>query len=158
RQSRRPPAARRQAARLRLGAGGERACRLRDRAEVDRSGHPGPRGRRRAFEPGGGAGSGVPPDARRIPARRAAQRGFRAGAIGLSAVLARPAVRAGVLLAYVLLLEWTRALAATIPGAVVPALLLGGAGLVLAAWGWPAERLGLGTSRLGLRLVGRLAL
>jgi len=63
-----------------------------------------------------------------------------------------------VLLAYVLLLEWTRALAATIPGAVVPALLLGGAGLVLAAWGWPAERLGLGTSRLGLRLVGGIAL
>jgi len=63
-----------------------------------------------------------------------------------------------VLLAYVLLLEWTRALVATIPGAVVPALLLGGAGLVLAAWGWPAERLGLGTSRLGLRLLGGFAL
>jgi membrane protease YdiL (CAAX protease family) len=58
----------------------------------------------------------------------------------------------------VLLLELTRALAATIPAAVVPAMLLGGGGLVLAAWGWPAERLGLGTSRLGLRLVGGLAL
>jgi len=63
-----------------------------------------------------------------------------------------------VLLSYVLLLEWTRALTATIPGAVVPALLLGGVGLVLAAWGWPAERLGLGTSRLGLRLLGGFAL
>jgi len=63
-----------------------------------------------------------------------------------------------VLLSYVLLLEWTRALTATIPGAVVPALLLGGTGLVLAAWGWPAERLGVGTSRLGLRLLGGFAL
>ncbi len=63
-----------------------------------------------------------------------------------------------MLLTYVLLLEWTRALAATIPGAVVPALVLGGAGLVLAAWGLPAERLGLGTSRLGLRLLGGFAL
>ena len=64
-----------------------------------------------------------------------------------------------MLLAYVLLLEWTRALTATIPGAVVPALLLGGAGLALgAAWGWPAERLGLGTSRLGLRVLGGFAL
>ena len=63
-----------------------------------------------------------------------------------------------MLLSYVLLLEWTRALTATIPGAVVPALLLGGVGLVLAAWGWPAERLGLGTSRLGLRLLGGFAL
>ena len=63
-----------------------------------------------------------------------------------------------MLLAYVLLLEWTRALTTTIPGAVVPALVLCGAGLMLAAWGRPAERLGLGTSRLGLRLLGGLAL
>ena len=63
-----------------------------------------------------------------------------------------------MLLGYVLLLEWTRVLTATIPGAVVPALLLGGAGLVLTAWGWPAERLGLGTSRLGFRLLGGFAL
>ena len=63
-----------------------------------------------------------------------------------------------MLFAYVLLLEWTRALTATIPGAAVPALLLGGAGLFLAAWGWPAERLGLGRSKLGLRLLGGFAL
>ena len=63
-----------------------------------------------------------------------------------------------MLLAYVLLLEWTRALTATIPGAVVPVLVVCGAGLMLAAWGWRAERLGLGTSRLGLRLLGGLAL
>ena len=57
-----------------------------------------------------------------------------------------------------LLLEWTRALAATVPGAVVPSLLLGGAGLALAAWGWPADRLGLGTSKLALRVLGGFAL
>ncbi|TME99783.1 MAG: CPBP family intramembrane metalloprotease [Chloroflexi bacterium] len=158
RQGRRPPPARWQAARVRVSAGGERAGRLRDRAEVNRRGHASPRRRGRAVEPGGRAGARVPPDPRRIPARRPLQCLFGAGAADLTALLARPAVRAGVLLAYVLLLEWTRALVATIPGAVVPALLLGGAGLVLAAWGWPAERLGLGTSRLGLRLVGGFAL
>ena len=70
----------------------------------------------------------------------------------------RPAARAGVLGAYVLLVELARVLATEIPGAVVPALLLGGVALAAAAWGWPAERLGLGTSRLGVRLIGGLAL
>ena len=63
-----------------------------------------------------------------------------------------------MLLGYVLLLEWTRALVATIPGAAVPALVIGGAGLALAAWGWPVDRLGLGTSKLGFRIVGGFAL
>jgi membrane protease YdiL (CAAX protease family) len=68
-------------------------------------------------------------------------------------------MRAAVLAAYVLLVEWTRALFMTgDPGAAVAALLLGGAGLALAAWGWPPGRLGLGTSKLGLRIVGGFAL
>jgi membrane protease YdiL (CAAX protease family) len=60
--------------------------------------------------------------------------------------------------AYVLAVEWTRALVATVPYAAVPALILGGAALALTAWGWPADRLGLGWSRLGLRILGGLAL
>jgi len=57
-----------------------------------------------------------------------------------------------------LLVEWTRALAMTIPGALVPAILLGGGALMVSAIGWPALKLGLGTSRLGLRILGGLAL
>lgn len=57
-----------------------------------------------------------------------------------------------------LVLEWTRALVSIVPGAAVPALLLGGAGLALAAWGWTPDRLGLGTSQLGWRIVGGFAL
>src|SRR5262249_46829421 len=113
---------------------------------------------RRAFEPCSGAGPRVQPDAGGFPSRGAVQRLFGAGAADLSAVLARPAVRAGALVAYVLLLEWTRALAATIPGAAVPALVLGGAGLALTAWGFSAERLGLGTSKLPMRVLGGFAL
>ena len=44
------------------------------------------------------------------------------------------------------------------PGLALPALALGGAALVVVAWVWPAERVGLGTSRLGLRVLGGLAL
>jgi membrane protease YdiL (CAAX protease family) len=44
------------------------------------------------------------------------------------------------------------------PELAFPALALGGAALVLTAWGWPAERLGVGTSGLGLRLLGGFAL
>src|SRR5207249_2248042 len=40
----------------------------------------------------------------------------------------------------------------------IPVLAAVGAPSSLAAWGGPAERLGLGTSRLGLRLVGGIAL
>jgi membrane protease YdiL (CAAX protease family) len=40
----------------------------------------------------------------------------------------------------------------------VPALVIGGVALAAAAWGWPTERLGLGTSRLAMRVVGGFAL
>jgi len=54
--------------------------------------------------------------------------------------------------------EWARALVATAPYAAVPALVMGGLALALTAWGWPAAKLGLGRSRLGLRILGGLAL
>jgi len=60
--------------------------------------------------------------------------------------------------AYILGVELARALVATAPYAAVPALVLGGVGLALTAWGWPAAKLGLGRSRLGLRILGGLAL
>lgn len=59
---------------------------------------------------------------------------------------------------YVLLAEWTRVLAGGVPHAAAASLLLGGGALALAAWGWPAARLGLGTSRFALRVLGGLAL
>jgi membrane protease YdiL (CAAX protease family) len=67
-------------------------------------------------------------------------------------------VRIGVLGAYILGVEWARALIATAPYAAVPALVLGGLALALTAWGWPAAKLGLGRTRLGLRILGGLAL
>ncbi len=76
----------------------------------------------------------------------------------ISALATRPAARAAILGAYILLIEWTRALASTFPGAAVPAVLLGGSALALAAIGFPPAQLGLGTSRLGLRILGGLAL
>jgi membrane protease YdiL (CAAX protease family) len=69
-----------------------------------------------------------------------------------------PALRAALLGAYVLLVEWGRALIQTQPRLAVLALVLGGAALALAVTGWPAQRLGLGTSRLGWRILGGLAL
>ena len=65
---------------------------------------------------------------------------------------------AAVLAGFVLMIEWTRVLVSNAPYAAIPALLLGGAAMALTAWGWPAERLGLGTSRFGLRIIGGLAL
>ncbi len=47
---------------------------------------------------------------------------------------------------------------ATAPYAAAPALVLGGVALTLTAWGWPPEKLGLGRSRFGLRILGGLAL
>jgi membrane protease YdiL (CAAX protease family) len=66
--------------------------------------------------------------------------------------------RAVAIGAYALAVEWARSLAMRSPGAVVPALLLGGAGLAVAALGSPPERLGLGRRSLGLRVLGGLAL
>ncbi len=60
--------------------------------------------------------------------------------------------------AYILGVEWARALVSTAPYAAVPALVLGGAALAVTAWGWPLPKLGLGTSRLGLRILGGFAL
>ena len=69
-----------------------------------------------------------------------------------------PALRAGVIGAYVLLATYARVLATEIPNALVPALILGGVALAAAAWGWPLDRLGLGTSRLATRIIGGLAI
>jgi membrane protease YdiL (CAAX protease family) len=69
-----------------------------------------------------------------------------------------PALRAAVLGACVLLIEWGRALIQTQPRLAVAALILGGAALGVAAIGWPPDKLGLGTSRFGLRILGGLAL
>ena len=66
--------------------------------------------------------------------------------------------RALVISGYVLIVEWSRVLLMRTPGLALPALALGGVALLLVAWGWPAERLGLGTSRLGFRLLGGFAL
>jgi membrane protease YdiL (CAAX protease family) len=68
------------------------------------------------------------------------------------------AVRACALAALVLLLEWSRALAAQQPGLALASLLLGGVALCAVAFPFSAERLGLGRSKLGLRLLGGCAL
>ena len=60
--------------------------------------------------------------------------------------------------AYVLGVEWFRALLMRTPELALPALVLGGMALALVAWGWRAEALGVGTSRMGFRLLGGLAL
>jgi membrane protease YdiL (CAAX protease family) len=76
----------------------------------------------------------------------------------IAALAARPAVRAAVIGVYILLVEWTRALASNVPGAAMAAIVLGGVALALVVIGWPASRLGLGTSHLGVRILGGLAL
>jgi len=70
----------------------------------------------------------------------------------------RPVLRAGSLAFYVLIVEWARALLAQNSRFTAAALLLGGVVLGFAALGWPAQRLGLGTSRFWLRVIGGLAL
>ena len=77
----------------------------------------------------------------------------------MSAVAAaRPGVRVAVLGAYVLMVEWLRAVVMTLPGAAVPALVLGGLALAFAAFGLSPSRLGLERSRLALRILGGCAL
>ena len=76
----------------------------------------------------------------------------------ISALKSDPAKRAVLVGAYVLGVEWARASIQTQPRMAIAALVLGGAALSLVAVGWPAERLGLGTSRFGLRIIGGLAL
>lgn len=76
----------------------------------------------------------------------------------IGAVRAWPTVRVGVPALFVLVVEWSRALVAQQPRLAFAALVVGGVALAAAAIGWPAERLGLGTSRFGLRILGGLAL
>jgi membrane protease YdiL (CAAX protease family) len=67
-------------------------------------------------------------------------------------------VRACGLAALVLLLEWARAIVAQQPHLAAAALVAGGAALAAVALTLPAGRLGLGTSKFGLRLLGGVAL
>jgi len=76
----------------------------------------------------------------------------------ISVLATRPLVRAAVLAAYILLASWTRALASTVPNASIAVLVIGGLALMLAGFAVPFDRLGLGRSRLGLRILGGLAL
>ena len=76
----------------------------------------------------------------------------------ISAARSRPALRAVAIGAYVLALEWTRAAVAQQPHLAAVALVVGGFGLVLTAVGWPREKLGLGTTRFGMRVLGGFAL
>ena len=71
---------------------------------------------------------------------------------------AHPVVRAVLVGAYVLCVEWARTVIATRPNLAIAALVVGGAALGLVVIGWPADRLGLGTSKFGLRVIGGLAL
>ena len=63
-----------------------------------------------------------------------------------------------MLTAYILLVEWARALMSTGSHLLFAVLVLGGLALAITGVGWPAERLGLGKSRLGFRILGGLAL
>ena len=76
--------------------------------------------------------------------------------------LRRAAVRAAVIGAAALGLEWARVLALRVPGlgvgAMVAALVAGGAALCLLAAGRSPAELGLSTDRLPERLLGGLAL
>src|SRR5712691_2973483 len=63
-----------------------------------------------------------------------------------------------MLTAYILLVEWARALTSARSQALFAVLMLGGLALALTGVGWPAQRLGLGMSRFGLRIIGGLAL
>jgi membrane protease YdiL (CAAX protease family) len=67
-------------------------------------------------------------------------------------------LRAGALAALVVALEWSRAIMAQQPRLTLAALLIGGAALIATAFPFSGERLGLGSSRLGLRLLGGIAL
>jgi len=78
----------------------------------------------------------------------------------LSLVLKRthPGVRVALVGAYVLCVEWTRVSIQAQPGLAIAALVIGGVALGAADIGTPTDRLGLGTSRIGLRIVGGMAL
>jgi membrane protease YdiL (CAAX protease family) len=69
-----------------------------------------------------------------------------------------PAVRALLVGAYVLCVEWVRVSIQAQPGLAIAALVIGGVALGAVALGTPADRLGLGTSRIAIRILGGLAL
>ncbi len=76
----------------------------------------------------------------------------------LSALGTRAVARAAVIGAYVLAVEYARALWMRSPGGVLPGLILGGAALGVAALAFSPQRLGLRASRLPLRIIGGLGL
>jgi membrane protease YdiL (CAAX protease family) len=77
----------------------------------------------------------------------------------ISVVRSRPGIAAVVIGCYVLLVEWIRTLPmARGAGGALAGLVLGGAALVVSAAGWTPQQLGLGNSRIGLRILGGLAL
>jgi membrane protease YdiL (CAAX protease family) len=87
----------------------------------------------------------------------------------LETVRSRAAIGVIAITAYLLAVEWIRVLlihgeVAGVAGGwgraggAVTGLILGGMALVVAAAGWPLSSLGLGTSRLALRVIGGLAL
>lgn len=76
----------------------------------------------------------------------------------LSALGGRAAARAGVIGAYVLAVEFARALYMRTPGGVWPGLIVGGAALAAVALAFSPQQLGLVASRLPLRILGGLAL
>lgn len=66
--------------------------------------------------------------------------------------------RALVIATYVLAIEVVRAQVMRMPYSAVPALVLGGAALALAAVAFRPAQLGLSRSRLGFKIIGGLAL
>ncbi len=76
----------------------------------------------------------------------------------VTALRSRAAVRAALIGVYALAAELTRALAMRTPEAAVPALVLGGVALMLLGFAFPVGQLGLGVTRLPVRIVGGLAL
>lgn len=67
-------------------------------------------------------------------------------------------MRAVAIGAYVLVVEWLRSLSMHVPYAAAPALIVGGAALTITALAFPLDRLGLSRRRLGLKVLGGLAL
>jgi membrane protease YdiL (CAAX protease family) len=80
----------------------------------------------------------------------------------LETVRSRPAISAIAIAAYVLAVEWVRVLPfhSEVRGAggAAAGLILGGVALLVAAAGTPLSSLGIGKSRIALRILGGLAL
>ena len=77
----------------------------------------------------------------------------------IAAAATRPAlVRAAAIAVVLIVLEWTRAIASQQPALTVASLIVGGAALAVPALLFKPERLGLGTTRFWLRVLGGLAL